>query len=90
MEQTVTLCRFGSLRDGSADPTGSVVRIALSGPAALREILRLAGIPLEQVQLVMLNHRSVPGDTVVHPGDRLAVFPREYPIFADWRDHRFC
>jgi hypothetical protein len=43
----------------------------------------------DSVNLVMVNHRSVLKDSVVWPGDRVAVFPKEYPIFADWADHRF-
>jgi hypothetical protein len=36
-----------------------------------------------------LNNRAVPKNSTIHPGDRLSLFPREYPIFVDWKDHRF-
>ncbi len=36
----------------------------------------------------MVNHRAVPKDTVIFPGDRVALFPREYAIFVDWKAFR--
>jgi len=87
----VDVILFGSLatnmgqgRDGECHAD-----LPLLSPAPISEILRLLGIPLENVNLVMVNHRSVLKDSVVWPGDRVAVFPKEYPIFADWVDHRF-
>jgi hypothetical protein len=43
----------------------------------------------EIVTLAMVNHRSVPKEWVASPGDRMAFFPKDYNIFADWVDHRF-
>jgi len=63
--------------------------LPLQSPSPISDILRLLGIPLEKVNLVMVNHRSVPKDSLVCERGRLAVFPKEYPIFADWADHRF-
>jgi len=54
----------------------------------LREVLEHLQIPPGRVQLVMVNYRAVPSDHVIQPGDRVALFPREYAIFADWRDFR--
>jgi len=50
-------------------------------------VLDLSNIPAKEVGLAMVNHRSVPKGSLIHPGDRLSLFPREYPIFADWLDH---
>jgi hypothetical protein len=36
----------------------------------------------------MVNHRAANLDTVVGAGDRVALFPREYPIFVDWHTYR--
>jgi hypothetical protein len=30
-----------------------------------------------KVQLAMVNHRAVPKDSVINPGDRISLFPRE-------------
>jgi len=40
------------------------------------------------VQLVMVNHKAVHTNSTINPGDRIALFPREYPVFADWKDFR--
>jgi len=34
----------------------------------------------------MVNHSAVPKNSIIHPGDRLALFPKEYVVFADWHD----
>ncbi|MCF8030624.1 MAG: hypothetical protein K9K39_06985 [Desulfohalobiaceae bacterium] len=54
----------------------------------LVELLNRLNIPQVQVQLVMLNHRPVKMDALVRTGDRVALFPQEYPIFVDWKDYR--
>jgi sulfur carrier protein ThiS len=54
----------------------------------LIDLLERLGFQPEEVTLAMVNHKSVPADWPVPPGDRLSLFPREYPIFADWLDHR--
>jgi hypothetical protein len=41
------------------------------------------------VQLAMVNHKAVPKNSTIHPGDRLALFPKEYIVFADWHDLKF-
>ena len=80
---------FGSLATNMGQGGECHADLPLQSPAPIPEILRLLGIPLENVNLVMVNHRSVLKDSVVWLGDRVAVFPKEYPIFADWADHRF-
>ena len=61
----------------------------LQGPTPLRELLNRLQIPTGQVQLVMVNHKAVPPSHLIQPGDRVALFPKEYAIFADWKDMRF-
>ena len=80
---------FGSLATNMGQGGECHADLPLQSPAPISDVLRLLGIPLESVNLVMVNHRSVPEDSVVCAGDRVAVFPKEYPIFADWVDHRF-
>lgn len=60
----------------------------LQRPIPLQEFLSGLQIPPDQVQLVMVNHKAVPPTHVIQPGDRVALFPREYAIFADWKDMR--
>jgi hypothetical protein len=43
----------------------------------------------DKVQMAMRNHRAVSKDADVNPGDRLALFPVEYPVYPDWNDFRF-
>jgi molybdopterin converting factor small subunit len=45
-------------------------------------------IPFNKVQVVMVNYRAVAKHSTIHPGDRVSLFPREYPVFADWKDFR--
>jgi len=54
----------------------------------VEDLLAQMRVPAEGVQLMMVNHRAVPPDYVVNPGDRVALFPREYMIFADWKNYR--
>ncbi len=82
------LILFGSLKTEWPDGDDFPVGVNLDKPSPLPDILKRFGIPGEKVQLVMINHKAVSKETVVHPGDRLTLFPREYPIFADWHDLR--
>jgi sulfur carrier protein ThiS len=79
---------FGSLgamvRSGGSGP----VRVDLDRPQSLADLLDRLGIPLDRVQLVMVNHRAVPPDHSVAPGDRVAIFPGEYKVFWDWYGFR--
>jgi len=54
----------------------------------VEDLLAQMRVPAEGVQLMMVNHRAVAPDYVVNPGDRVALFPREYMIFADWKNYR--
>ena len=65
------------------------ILFGLNAPTPMIDILERFEIPLDRVQLAMVNHRAVSKDSVIHPGDRLSLFPREYMVFADWKDLRF-
>lgn len=80
---------FGSLSKFYQTKRDEALKIDLQAPTQIPAVLDLLRIPARNVSLAMVNHRSVPRDSVVQPGDRLSLFPREYPIFADWLDHRF-
>jgi hypothetical protein len=89
MTRVIHVFLFGSLSRFHRGKQGEVLKVDLQVPTGIPELLDLLGIPAKDVSLAMVNHRSVPKDSVLHPGDRLSLFPREYPIFADWLDHRF-
>jgi hypothetical protein len=80
---------FGSLSRFHQGISDQAIELNLQAPTGIPDVLDLLKIPVRDVSLAMVNHRSVPKNSVIHPGDRLSLFPREYPIFADWLDHRF-
>jgi len=80
---------FGSLKKKVGTLHDSPIQLDIKSPTSLADILLSLKIPSDTVQLAMLNNRSVPKDSTIHPGDRLSLFPKEYPIFADWKDYRF-
>ncbi len=89
MKPDTQLHLFGSLQKEIKDNKEMPIWFDLDSPTPLLEVLRRFKISLNKVQLAMVNHRAVPKDTVIQPGDRLSLFPREYMVFADWRDLRF-
>ncbi len=64
------------------------MNIPFDEPLSLSDLLSDLGIPIEKVQLVMLNNKAVHLDVTIRPGDRLALFPEGYPFFVDWHDYR--
>lgn len=88
MHATVTIVPYGSLRSTIPTAAADSLDQPLAGARFLTEILTAIGVPLEAVQLVMVNHRAAAIDTAIHAGDRIALFPREYPIFVDWHTYR--
>lgn len=90
MKSVIHIYLFGSLSVIKEQGRGECcVEVPLQKATPMVEVLRFVGIPQERVSLAMVNHRSVPKEWVVEPGDRVGLFPKEYPIFADWNDHRF-
>jgi hypothetical protein len=90
MDKTVQVVLFGSLRNTSMDSSNPSVRIqTVVERTPIKDVIRQADIQDDKVQLVMRNHRAISKDAVINPGDRLALFPVEYPIYPDWNDFRF-
>ncbi len=89
MSAYTELILFGSLKREMADVDNDSIRFELEDPTPLLEVLQIHRIPVTMVQLAMVNHSAVPKKSIIHPGDRLALFPREYVIFADWHDLKF-
>lgn len=89
MSQKIQIICYGSLRDtrsSAALPPDNL--LPLPEETTLATVIGRLDIPRDSIQLVMLNHRAVSKEAVVKPGDRLALFPKEYPIFIDWNDYR--
>ena len=80
---------FGSLQGGLDERCNQPIQLDLETPRPLVEVLDLLSIPPDKVQVVMVNHRAVYRDHVICPGDRVSIFPKEYPFFPDWKDFRF-
>jgi len=86
---TARISLFGSLLSDSSIPSHQPIQLELEAPTPVFEVLNLLPIASDKVQLVMLNPRAVNRDHVIHPGDRVSLFPKEYPSFPDWKDFRF-
>ena len=80
---------FRSLKKKFGDLYDFPIQLDIKSPTSLADILISLKIPLDIVQLAMLNNRSVQKNSTIHSGDLLSLFPKEYPIFVDWKDHRF-
>jgi len=89
MKPVTNVLLFGSLSRFHPGQRDQALELDLQVPTGIPDLLDLLKIPAQDLSLAMVNYRSVPKDFVIHPGDRLSLFPREYPIFADWLDHRF-
>ena len=79
---------YGSLRKGPEESVTSPVLDNLDEPLSVGELIHRLRIQPDHVQMVMVNHRAVSPDHVIQPGDRVSLFPREYAIFADWKNLR--
>jgi hypothetical protein len=88
MSPPVYVFLFGSLVKKMKSGQKAPVRLNLLKPLALLEVLEILDIGTKEISLALVNHKSLPGNWLIRPGDRLSLFPREYPIFADWLDHR--
>ncbi len=88
MGSSTNVYLFGSFQKKLEDPNELPIQLDLMAPTSLIEVLKGLKIPPDRVQLVMVNHSAFPKDSTIHPGDRLSLFPKEYPIFADWKDLR--
>lgn len=89
MDSVTEVCLYGSLRKELSEVQDFSVCFKLEAKRPLVEILEELAIPLERIQMVMVNHKAVTKDMVICPGDRVSLFPKEYPVFVDWKDYRF-
>jgi molybdopterin converting factor small subunit len=88
MKSVTQVCLFGSLRNVSGGLCDLSLQMDLNAPTPLPEVLKSLNIPFNMVKVVMVNYRAVSKDSTIQPGDRVSLFPREYLVFADWKDFR--
>ncbi len=88
MKHLTQVFLFGSLQKWARGFHELPIELDLHTPATVLEILEYLKIPSAMVQLSMVNHRAISRHSIVHPGDRVSLFPEEYPIFADWKNFR--
>ena len=74
---------YGSLKNTANAPDSLQRQTSIS----VEELVRLLKIPQSAVKLVMVNHSPAHPASLVQPDDSVALFPREYPFFADWKDY---
>jgi rubredoxin/putative ubiquitin-RnfH superfamily antitoxin RatB of RatAB toxin-antitoxin module len=61
------------------------IAITLKNGATVQETIQALGIPKERVKLIFVNHTGAFSDQPLKDGDRISLFPGEYPVFADWK-----
>ncbi len=75
---------------GSLCPYGSpeqpeLMEITIKTGATVQEAVQVLGIPKERVKLIFVNHAAAFLNQLLKEGDRVSLFPAEYPVFADWK-----
>lgn len=78
---------YGSLQQELNNASKVSRELPVRDELSLSDLLNELNIPQDRVQLVMLNNRPAKMDARVRTGDRVALFPGEYPVFADWKDY---
>ncbi len=81
---TIHVKLMGSLiPDGSPEQQG-LIEIALKNGATVMEVIEVLKIPKERLNLIFVNYTGALLDQPLKEGDRVSLFPAEYPVFADW------
>jgi rubredoxin/putative ubiquitin-RnfH superfamily antitoxin RatB of RatAB toxin-antitoxin module len=75
---------MGSLLHYASPERPGLIEITLDHGARVRDALRTLEIPEEKVKLIFVNHKGAYIDQALKEGDRISLFPAEYPVFADW------
>lgn len=88
MPDEIIIVPYGSLQKETGATPGGHQAHPIEHRQPLCQFLETIGVSGNRIQLAMVNHRAAALDTVVGAGDRVALFPREYPIFVDWHTYR--
>lgn len=81
---TVYFKLMGSLLHYGSPEQSGLIEITLTNGATVLEAIQALGIPKEKVKLIFVNHTGALLDQPLKEGDRVSLFPAEYPVFADW------
>ena len=83
---TVHVKLMGSLFSYGPPEQPGLVEIEIKPGATVQEAIQVLGIPKEKIKLIFVNHAVALLDQPLIEGDRVSLFPAEYPVFADWKD----
>lgn len=81
---TVHVKLMGSLRPYGFPEQSGLIEITLKNRATVQEAIQALEIPKEKVKLIFVNHTGAFLNQPLKEGDRVSLFPAEYPVFADW------
>ncbi len=81
---TVYVKRMGSLLSYGSPGEPELIEIFVKSGSTVQEVIQALGIPTERVKLVLVNHTGALLNQPLKNGDRVSIFPTEYPVFADW------
>jgi len=81
---TVYVKLMGSLLPYGSPEQPGLTEIILKNGATVQAAIQALGIPKERVKLILVNHTGALLDQQLKNGDRVSLFPAEYPVFADW------
>lgn len=75
---------MGSLLPYGSPEQPGLIEITLKDGATVQEAIQALELPKERVKLIFVNHTGASLDKRLKEGDRVSLFPAEYPVFADW------
>ena len=81
---TVHVKLMGSLLPYGSPEQPGLIEITLKHGATVQEAIQALEIPKERVKLIFVNYTGAFLDQTLEEGDRVSLFPAEYPVFADW------
>jgi rubredoxin len=81
---TVYVKLMGSLLSYGSPGRLELIKILLKNESTVQEAIQALGIPTERVKLILVNHAGALLNQPLKNGDRVSLFPAEYPVFVDW------
>jgi rubredoxin/putative ubiquitin-RnfH superfamily antitoxin RatB of RatAB toxin-antitoxin module len=81
---TVYVKLMGSLLSYCSPTQPELIEIFIENGSTVQEAIQALGIPTEWVKLILVNHAGAFLNQPLKNGDRVSLFPAEYPVFVDW------
>jgi rubredoxin/molybdopterin converting factor small subunit len=75
---------MGSLLSHDSPGQPEPIELFLKNGSTVQEAIQVLGIPIERIKLILVNHTGALLNQPLKNGDRVSLFPTEYPVFADW------